>query len=545
MILTSLGLPYEILEASSTRIGGRIYTHRFNGDAGRDAKINDPARYDYVDMGAMRFPKIRFMDRVFKLFEDLKMEEDGLLVEYKYSSPNTFQQYNGIRVRQNSSKPPGADSFRVSEENGGAVPSEYVSRGIEQVSKDIFEPFAEDFKKLPFDKAWEKLVEKDAYSTRTFLLAEKKFPETVVEWMETFTTATGLYDGAFVESTMDAMDFGSPTASRNAGIVNPTELEYPWVCIDGGADHLTQRMVDKISPKPATGMRVTKIASTSSGEMDVVYQAEDGQTHEKTFSQVICTVPLGCLAAIEIPENDLSYMQRMAIRSLQYDTSTKIALKFESRWWEDPEVMGKGCEIRGGSSSTDLPIRTCVYPSYGLNTTGKAPGAILASYTWAQDAQRLGGLAQAKGTEADKRLVELTLQNLSQLHGVPIEKFGPLLDHYAFNWHNDDNARGAFALFGPGQFGNPHRGNSMFASMKAPAANGKLHIAGEATSVHHAWVLGALNSAWRAVYNALGKLGPGETDKKREQLKALWGIPTEENLQALLELAALAKAKVL
>jgi monoamine oxidase len=270
-----------------------------------------------------------------------------------------------------------------------------------------------------------------------------------------------------------------------------------------------------------------------------------GSKSEKRYSQVICTVPLGCLAAIDIPRDDLSFMQRQAIRSLNYDTSTKIALKFATRWWEDPKIMGAGRTIQGGISSTDLPIRTCVYPSYGFNARGQVPGVMLASYTWAQDAQRLGGLAQGKDTDADKRLVDLTLQNLSQLHGVPVDKFGPLLDHYAYNWHNDEYARGAFALFGPGQFGRTKQGNSMFASMKAPSPNGGLHIAGEATSVHHAWVLGALNSAWRAVYNALGNLPPGESDAKRHLLRNLWGTPDEEDVVSLKKLAILSSYRQL
>jgi monoamine oxidase len=234
----------------------------------------------------------------------------------------------------------------------------------------------------------------------------------------------------------------------------------------------------------------------------------------------------------------------MAIRSLNYDTSTKVALKFESRWWEDPSIMGDRT-IKGGISSTDIPIRTCVYPSYGFDATGKVPGVILASYTWAQDAQRLGGLAQAKNTEADRRLVELTLQNLSQLHNISIDKFGKLVDHYAYNWHNDENARGAFALFRPGQFGQSKVGYSMFASMAAPAANGKLHIAGEATSVHHAWVLGALNSAWRAVYNALPQLDlpPEEIEEKIRLLKTEWPVPDEFSPSSLTKLAALARRK--
>ena len=129
----------------------------------------------------------------------------------------------------------------------------------------------------------------------------------------------------------------------------------------------------------------------------IIYISGRAEPDEKKYSQVICTVPLGCLAAIDIPKDQLSYTQRVAIRSLNYDTSTKIALKFESRWWEDPKIMPKGRTIKGGISSTDLPIRTCVYPSYGFDvTSGPLPGVLLASYTWAQDAQRLGGLMHGK-----------------------------------------------------------------------------------------------------------------------------------------------------
>jgi hypothetical protein len=56
---------------------------------------------------------------------------------------------------------------------------------------------------------------------------------------------------------------------------------------------------------------------------------------------------------------------------------------------------------------------------------------------------------------------------------------------------------GAFAFFGPGKFKNVYR------SLTHPAADGRLHFAGEAVSVRHAWVEGALGSAWRAVFTLL------------------------------------------
>jgi NAD(P)-binding Rossmann-like domain len=46
VLLQSLGIDFEILEAN-TRIGGRIYTHRFDKDAWAKAKPGEPAYYNY------------------------------------------------------------------------------------------------------------------------------------------------------------------------------------------------------------------------------------------------------------------------------------------------------------------------------------------------------------------------------------------------------------------------------------------------------------------------------------------------------------------
>ncbi|KAL0567568.1 hypothetical protein V5O48_014428 [Marasmius crinis-equi] len=158
LLLDSLGIPYEILEFND-RIGGRIYTHRFNGSTGLDAPIGDPARYDYVDMGAMRYPKIPSMKLVFDLFERLGMVEDGLLIEYKYDSENTFETYNGIRRRVRRRRPAGDDSerefdvFKVSKSNGGPVPDDLVRRGADNVAAEAFKPFVQKFEEEDFPTA--------------------------------------------------------------------------------------------------------------------------------------------------------------------------------------------------------------------------------------------------------------------------------------------------------------------------------------------------------------------------------------------------------
>lgn len=82
-----------------------------------------------------------------------------------------------------------------------------------------------------------------------------------------------------------------------------------------------------------------------------------GEKAPRVYSQVISTVPLGCLSGIDVEGCGLSYTQRLAIRSLQVMPSTKIGIKFETRWWQDPDVIGETTTIRGGQSTTDIPIR--------------------------------------------------------------------------------------------------------------------------------------------------------------------------------------------
>jgi monoamine oxidase len=55
VLLDSLGIDYDILEASG-RVGGRIYTYRFNETAWEASTPDDPDFYDYyVSQSSLRF----------------------------------------------------------------------------------------------------------------------------------------------------------------------------------------------------------------------------------------------------------------------------------------------------------------------------------------------------------------------------------------------------------------------------------------------------------------------------------------------------------
>ncbi len=56
-------------------------------------------------------------------------------------------------------------------------------------------------------------------------------------------------------------------------------------------------------------------------------------------------------------------------------------------------------------------------------------------------------------------------------------------------WHDDEYAGGAFALF------DPEQQTLLYEPIIAP--EGRIHFGGEHTSLHHAWIQGAIESGLR------------------------------------------------
>jgi monoamine oxidase len=104
---------------------------------------------------------------------------------------------------------------------------------------------------------------------------------------------------------------------------------------------------------------------------------------------------------------------------------------------------------------------------------------MLASYTWSEDAQRWGSL-----TPADR--IEQALEDVAQIHPQVLDEFEVGATHM---WHHDEFAGGAFALFDPGQQ------TLLYREIIAP--EGRIYFAGEHTSLHHAWIQGAIESGLR------------------------------------------------
>ena len=220
MILDSLNIPYEILEAQDD-VGGRLFTHHFFNTTG--------APYNYFDVGAMRFPKTESMRRVFHLFKypplntgDIQL--NAKVKEYRFSCDNALLSYNGATVRRSDFAGEDSDIFSCSERILDTDPKPYIKAGIRAIVNDVIDPFAtaiiQDIQNggIEIGPGWTKLMKFDGYSTRAYMafvykpskklgLPEEHLSTDVINWLETWTT-TGTFDRAFTEFVLGCVNFG-------------------------------------------------------------------------------------------------------------------------------------------------------------------------------------------------------------------------------------------------------------------------------------------------------------------------------------------------
>ena len=91
-------------------------------------------------------------------------------------------------------------------------------------------------------------------------------------------------------------------------------------------------------------------------------------------------------------------------------------------------------------------IQSSVYPSY---PEGAKPDeiskALIVSYAWTQDAERLGALINGDGT-AKPELIKVVFRDLATVHGVTVEwleQFYTPGDYFAWDWNHDPLTMGS------------------------------------------------------------------------------------------------------
>ncbi|MFC3997555.1 flavin monoamine oxidase family protein [Nocardiopsis sediminis] len=456
LLLQKRGAQVTVLESEFTRVGGRILTHRFTDDADQ-----------YYEAGAMRLPELAEHKPVFDLIKHLNKHSAAAdkieLIDYVISDPS------GNRVLVNDTRDNTGKVMTLAYANahpgelGFGLPGEPTTAAA--MLEKVIRPFA-DLLKKDFKKGFEAIVQFDNFSFYGYLTTVCGWSPQMVNYVEVMTSQTNQFQASFPEIVIESIDFGEPK----------------WKTVKDGMDRLPKACADLVGRSNIVmGARVRALFDLKDGTVCVDYVDADDVDRSMVFDKVIAAVPPAVLRMWRTPR--WSPAKEQAVRAMNYQPLYKIGLRFRERFWEKGDAQKGYAPVKGGQSITDLPSRWVVYPSNGI---GSAGAGVLLHYAWMTD-------AYTWLPQSPQERIRLALRDLQALHPeADVESL--FLQAHDVAWANRWAA--GDAKFLPGQF------REMFAAGRAPERN--IHFAGEHLSVHHTWIVGALDSAKTACEQILG-----------------------------------------
>jgi len=236
---------------------------------------------------------------------------------------------------------------------------------------------------------------------------------------------------------------------------------------EGGTDRLPNAFALALRERIWYGAAVRGIRQEPGKVVVAVRQA--GQERTVEADRLVCTVPLPALRRIEVTPG-LSAAKRQAMEGLEFLPVTRIFVQTRRRYWAE-----RG--YRGGSG-TDLPIQLVSEHPF-LRADDQTRG-ILECHLKGPEAERVGALDQ-------DAQIAFAVENLEKLHpGIRDQVEGGV----AMSWHEDPWTGGGYAWWKPGQL------TAWLPELARP--EGRIHFAGEHTSVLARTLEGALESGNRA-----------------------------------------------
>ncbi|SNS80293.1 monoamine oxidase [Streptosporangium subroseum] len=516
-LLKEAGHHVTVIEANGNRIGGRIKTFR-TGFADRR---------QYAEAGAMRIPDfhpltLALIDKLGisrRLFYNVDVrpgaEAAGPTPPVVYTSHdgkvwrsgpsrgefrapektnNTWIRVNGIAQRR--------DEYARDPRKINASFGLKDARTAGKILDDALDPVRDHIsvvrgsgrvdKPLPaLIEGWARVMyEFDGYSMNRFLTEHAKLSAAAVDAIGTIENLTSRLPLSFMHTFLTrSLVNASATYWEMAG----GSRELPYRLAPGLRDNLRMDRRAVRIEHTARGVRVETVTERGSTESDSTPQGR-AETFEADLA--IITIPFSALRHVEIAPA-LSYQKRRAVIELHYDSATKVLLEFSRRWWEFTEQdwkrelgsryrPGSLSHVAGGGSVTDNANRFIYFPSHPV--PGSDGGVVLASYAWADDATRWDSMDDAER-------YGYALRGLQEVHGDRIVEFYTGRGQTQ-SWLRNRYAFGEAAVFTPGQMTEIHP------AIAVP--EGRLHFAGEHTSLKHSWIEGALESAVRTALEVNG-----------------------------------------
>jgi monoamine oxidase len=268
------------------------------------------------------------------------------------------------------------------------------------------------------------------------------------------------------------------TALEGAPNDGPFTQTYGLV---GGNDQLPKALASALGQRVTYNSPVVRLAHGTDG-VTVTVRNRGGQQHEVQADHCICTLPFPVLRGVQITPA-FSQPKMRAIEEYRLAAASRLYLQTRTRFWRnDPLGALGGLNMIGTDTAAERIWNTSqLQPD---STMG-----MLQSYMFDENALAFSGILPLLRSTAWKLLIAQFLPDVLTQVAAEYQKV----------WHEDPWQKGAFAFMQPNQFG------SIWPA--ARRAEGRVHFAGEHTSVWFGYQNGALESAERCVQEVLQATG--------------------------------------
>ena len=458
------GVKVKVLEANN-RVGGNVYTYKYSSEP-----------YQYFEAGAMRLPYIDSHMPVFNLIDYLNEEIPNNaieLIEFFNTCPT------GNRLFFNGTK----------QKDGRVMSIEYAMKHCSELGFPIEANItnADDVDALlkaallPVVKALENdfeaaLKKYGHMSLHSYLSTEAGWNIHKINYIEEMSGPTNVYQAGLVDILFYMLVFDEVSSWKTiaGGMSKLPELCAKVIEMKGGEIVLNASVESIVYAEDKNLVRVGCVDPYQPRSKDLLYE---------TFDSVIMTLPPPYIRLM--PERprwgaDLEY----ALHTAHFMPASKMSLRFNTRFWERSDLQHP--PSHGGRSITDLSSCCVIYPDYGVGDSGKG---ILHVYNILQDAKMIS-------LKSNIERIQLALSDLQLLYPEV-----SIAEEYAGGTDPNDKKflEEAFVNYLPvgGMIFNPGQFLSLFPSLAKP--QGKIYFAGCHLSSYRVWIVGALESAKRAV----------------------------------------------
>ena len=236
----------------------------------------------------------------------------------------------------------------------------------------------------------------------------------------------------------------------------------------GGVDNLSTAFTVRLGERIRFGAEVVSIKNDHNSVEVIVTIA--GKQESLSADRIVCTIPFSVLKNIDISPS-FSASKKKVIAGLDYIPTTRVFLEVKKRFWES--------NGENGSAMTDLPIGQ-VQKHPMIKTGRERDRAILEAHVRGLDALQVDKMSSANRLTFALEQMKKVHPNISDYYEGGISK----------SWQLDPYSLGAYSLFLPGQI------TSWLPEIIRP--EGRIHFAGEHTSIYSASMEGAIESGVRA-----------------------------------------------